>query len=91
MTHRNHFRKSTIETTTTVIYATAVAIILLLLMTFPALGIVTNIAAFAQEISSTTGATTSGEPPSTDNFNLEDGYTIEPVVWNLTAPDNFLI
>jgi glucose/arabinose dehydrogenase len=26
--------------------------------------------------------------PSTDNFNLTSGYTIEPVVWNLTAPDS---
>lgn len=86
MTHRNHFRKSTIKTTTTV-YATAVAI-LLLMMILPALEIATNTAAFAQAISSTTGATMSGNPPSTDNFNLEEGYTIEPVVWNLTAPDS---
>jgi glucose/arabinose dehydrogenase len=32
---------------------------------------------------------TSGEnAPSTDNFNLTSGYTIEPVVWNLNAPDS---
>src|ERR687898_227471 len=32
---------------------------------------------------------TSGEnAPSTDNFNLTSGYSIEPVVWNLNAPDS---
>jgi glucose/arabinose dehydrogenase len=61
---------------------------ILLLMILPALEIATNTTAFAQAISSTTGATISGNPPSTDNFNLEDGYTIEPVIWNLTAPDS---
>src|SRR5918993_2176694 len=34
-------------------------------------------------------AKTSGEnAPSTDNFNLTSGYNIEPVVWNLNAPDS---
>ena len=34
-------------------------------------------------------AKTSGEnAPRTDNFNLTSGYTIEPVVWNLNAPDS---
>jgi hypothetical protein len=34
-------------------------------------------------------AKTSGEnAPSTDNFNLTSGYSIEPVVWNLNAPDS---
>ena len=34
-------------------------------------------------------AKTSGEnTPSTDNFNLTSGYSIEPVVWNLNAPDS---
>lgn len=28
----------------------------------------------------------SGNPPSTEIFNLPDGYRIEPVVWNLTLP-----
>ena len=27
-------------------------------------------------------------PPSISNFNLTSGYTIKPVVWNLTAPDS---
>ena len=32
--------------------------------------------------------TTSGNnAPSTDILNLATGYKIEPVVWNLTAPD----
>jgi glucose/arabinose dehydrogenase len=30
----------------------------------------------------------SGSAPSTDNINLPDGYSIEPVLWNLTAPDS---
>jgi hypothetical protein len=25
-------------------------------------------------------------PPSTANFNLPNGYTIQPVLWNLTLP-----
>ncbi len=34
-------------------------------------------------------ATTSGNnAPDTDIFNLTTGYTIEPVIWNLTAPDS---
>ena len=34
-------------------------------------------------------ATTSGNnAPSTNIFNLTTGYTIEPVIWNLTAPDS---
>ena len=33
--------------------------------------------------------TTSGnDAPNADIFNLTTGYTIEPVVWNLTAPDS---
>ena len=30
----------------------------------------------------------SGSAPSAANFNLPDGYSIEPVAWNLTAPDS---
>ena len=34
-------------------------------------------------------ATTSGNnAPSTNIFNLTTGYAIEPVIWNLTAPDS---
>ena len=31
-------------------------------------------------------AVNSGSPPSADNFNISKGYTIEPVLWNLTFP-----
>ncbi|HZA62426.1 MAG TPA: hypothetical protein VE573_06105 [Nitrososphaeraceae archaeon] len=34
------------------------------------------------------GTTSGNNAPSTDIFNLTTGYTIEPVVWNLTAPDS---
>jgi glucose/arabinose dehydrogenase len=30
----------------------------------------------------------SGSPPSSTNIDLPDGYKIEPVLWNLTAPDS---
>ena len=30
----------------------------------------------------------SGKPPSTDNFNITKGYTIKPVLWNLTLPSS---
>ncbi|MGI0020570.1 MAG: hypothetical protein ACREAY_08870 [Nitrososphaera sp.] len=30
----------------------------------------------------------SGKPPGTSNIKLPDGYRIEPVAWNLTAPDS---
>jgi|GEM_PF-1862181 len=30
----------------------------------------------------------SGSAPGTANFDLPDGYKIEPVAWNLTAPDS---
>jgi glucose/arabinose dehydrogenase len=33
------------------------------------------------------GNTSGNNTPSTDNFNLTSGYSIEPIVWNLTAPD----
>ena len=42
---------------------------------------------FAQEME-TVASTSGGNPPGTDNFNLPEGYTIEPVAWNLTAPDS---
>ena len=29
----------------------------------------------------------SGNPPSTEILDLPEGYTIEPVVWNLTLPN----
>jgi glucose/arabinose dehydrogenase len=30
----------------------------------------------------------SGQPPSIDNFNLTSGYTIQPVLWNLSLPSS---
>jgi glucose/arabinose dehydrogenase len=30
----------------------------------------------------------SGKPPTTDNFNITKGYTIKPVLWNLTLPSS---
>ncbi|HZA07430.1 MAG TPA: hypothetical protein VE619_06985, partial [Nitrososphaeraceae archaeon] len=30
----------------------------------------------------------SGNPPKTDNFNIPKGYTIKPVLWNLTLPSS---
>lgn len=86
MKHRNHCVKGNIGAS---VYTTPVIPILLLLLILPTGGILTNNhSAFGQSASST-GATTSGNnPPSTDNFNLEEGYMIEPVVWNLTAPDS---
>ncbi|HZD35488.1 MAG TPA: hypothetical protein VE130_09810 [Nitrososphaeraceae archaeon] len=36
----------------------------------------------------TAAAINSGISPSTDNFNLTSGYTIEPVLWNLTVPSS---
>src|SRR5918911_1323211 len=38
------------------------------------------------ELSAT--AINSGKPPSVDNFNIIDGYKIEPVLWNLTFPSS---
>ena len=40
------------------------------------------------EIIGNTPNSSTTEAPSTDMFNLTSGYTIEPVVWNLTAPDS---
>ncbi len=37
------------------------------------------------------GSTSGNNTPTTDNFNLTSGYTIAPVVWNLTAPDSLAI
>lgn len=34
------------------------------------------------------GNTSGNNAPNIDIFNLTTGYTIEPVVWNLTAPDS---
>jgi glucose/arabinose dehydrogenase len=34
------------------------------------------------------GNTSGNNAPNTDIFKLTTGYTIEPVVWNLTAPDS---
>jgi hypothetical protein len=31
------------------------------------------------------GNTSGNNIPSTDNFNLTSGYSIEPIVWNLTT------
>jgi hypothetical protein len=30
----------------------------------------------------------SGKPPSADNFNITKGYTVKPVLWNLTLPSS---
>ena len=34
------------------------------------------------------GTTSGNNAPNIDIFNLTPGYTIEPIVWNLTAPDS---
>ena len=34
------------------------------------------------------GNTSGNNAPNIEIFNLTTGYTIEPVVWNLTAPDS---
>lgn len=34
------------------------------------------------------GSTSGNNAPITDIFNLTSGYSIEPIVWNLTAPDS---
>src|SRR5919107_5252218 len=43
--------------------------------------------AFASSYSELTGTTSGGNAPKTDIFTVPPGYTIKPVVWNLTAPD----
>jgi glucose/arabinose dehydrogenase len=45
-----------------------------------------NYNAYAQ--SELIGNTSGNNAPNIDIFNLTTGYTIEPVVWNLTAPDS---
>ncbi len=42
--------------------------------------------AFAQP--ELTAKTSGNDIPNINNFNLTSGYTIKPVVWNLTAPDS---
>jgi glucose/arabinose dehydrogenase len=44
-----------------------------------------NVLAQSVEVIDTTSR---NNVPSTDIFNLITGYTIEPIVWNLTAPDS---
>jgi hypothetical protein len=34
--------------------------------------------------------TSGNNAPNFDIFNITTGYTIEPVVWNLTAPDTYI-
>ena len=46
-----------------------------------------NSNAFAYSYSELIGTTSGSNAPNTDIFNLPPGYTIKPVVWNLTAPD----
>jgi glucose/arabinose dehydrogenase len=43
--------------------------------------------ALAAEQLDIVGNTSGNNIPSIDNFNLTSGYSIEPIVWNLTAPD----
>jgi glucose/arabinose dehydrogenase len=43
--------------------------------------------AFAYPYSELIGTTSGGNAPKTDIFTVPPGYTIKPVVWNLTAPD----
>src|SRR5919106_263198 len=48
-----------------------------------------NMKALAQSSTSIIIGSTSGDnAPRTDNFKLTSGYTIEPVVWNLTLPSS---
>ena len=43
--------------------------------------------AYAYSYSELIGTTSGSNVPKTDIFNVPPGYTINPVVWNLTAPD----
>src|ERR671919_1970505 len=48
-----------------------------------------NMKALAQSSTSIIIGSTSGDnAPRTDNFKLTSGYTIEPVIWNLTLPSS---
>src|ERR671921_386276 len=48
-----------------------------------------NMKALAQSSTSIIIGSTSGDnAPRTDNFKLTSGYTIEPIVWNLTLPSS---
>src|SRR5918996_2536705 len=48
-----------------------------------------NMKALAQSSTSIIIGSTSGDnAPRTDNFKLISGYTIEPVIWNLTLPSS---
>ena len=42
---------------------------------------------FAYSYSELIGTTSGGNAPRTDIFTFPPGYTIKPIVWNLTAPD----
>jgi glucose/arabinose dehydrogenase len=44
--------------------------------------------AFAYSYSELIGTTSDSNAPKTDIFTVPPGYTIKPVVWNLTAPDS---
>jgi glucose/arabinose dehydrogenase len=76
------------------VYATITAAILLLASTFLALDSLSlqlpsvNMKAFAQSSELIIiGSTSGSNAPNTNIFNLTAGYTIKPIVWNLTAPD----
>jgi glucose/arabinose dehydrogenase len=76
------------------VYATLTAAILLLALTFLALDSLSlqlrsvNMKAFAQSSELIIiGSTSGSNAPNTNIFNLTAGYTIKPIVWNLTAPD----
>ena len=67
---------------------TAIAAALLLASAFITLDSLTlHDEALAVEQSELIGSTSGNDAPAIDIFNLTSGYTIEPVVWNLTAPD----
>ena len=69
---------------TIILFASTLFIFQYLFSQFPDDNINKN--AYAQ--SELIGNTSGDNAPRTDIFNLTTGYTIEPVVWNLTAPDS---
>jgi len=66
----------------------AISVVLLLCSTITALDFLQfNSEALAAEQLDIVGNTSGNNAPSIDKFNLTSGYSIEPIVWNLTAPD----
>ncbi len=75
--------------TTTIITIAAILISSTLLLTLDSFSLQLSKIdgnAFAQ--SELIGSTSGSNAPNTNIFNLPAGYTIKPVVWNLTAPDS---